>query len=557
VSAYTIETVVTRGCHEEISEDVLRGTRAALPTMIVPLPSVGDDRALIDDVAFTVPPDLDDIGAVTLILGVRDNDVKSFAAVAVDQLAALNADPASQKLHCLRTAQEDEPSGSSAALDDCRAFIRDTLLSALDGLDAQGRPDGTKRDHLDVTLAIRGQIGVDVPTFYLRAGRGLHAIEDSFTHTFRSVADPHKVTVVLNWIDYADNNLVESRDGPAHSTELDRCDDPDDLRKERRLLAIEAGTAALSALLAPGMDRTQKASAIDAVLDKYVAFDTGSQCTAANHWCDAPENAYANTGCGCSFVSSGSHVGYWAAALLALGCVVGRAHARRRRGRGGRTDAQASVSQHRVSSSSAVRVFLLSVALAVVPRIAHAEGQAAKDSGTKGPVNALEGKSHAGAPKTKDPAGSFFGRVALGASYDKPGFDGGLGVRYQLSQGWMLGLDAEWNPFVATSPTRVRTGALNTYVSAIRRFQLKNDALNVRSSVGLGTSVLLFDLVGAPAGSVGPFFGLSFLGAELKVSPGFYLTIDPTYIAFPVPHLTGAPFGYLQYRFLVGLEFGG
>jgi hypothetical protein len=200
---------------------------------------------------------------------------------------------------------------------------------------------------------------------------------------------------------------------------------------------------------------------------------------------------------------------------------------------------------------------LLGVALAVAPRMARAELKPANESASKGPMNALEGRSNAGAPNTKDPAGSFFGRAALGGSYDKPGFDGGLGVRYQLNRGWMLGFDAEWNPFVATSPTRVRPGALNTYVSAIRRFQLKNDAVNVRSSLGLGTSVLLFDLVGAPAGGVGPFFGLSFLGAELKVSPGFYLTIDPTYIAFPVPHLTGAPFGYLQYRFQVGLEFGG
>jgi hypothetical protein len=63
--------------------------------------------------------------------------------------------------------------------------------------------------------------------------------------------------------------------------------------------------------------------------------------------------------------------------------------------------------------------------------------------------------------------------------------------------------------------------------------------------------------VGAPAGSVGPYMGLSFLGVEWKYSPGFYVTIDPTYIAFPVPHVTGTPFGYFQYRFLVGVEFGG
>ncbi|HEX7671891.1 MAG TPA: hypothetical protein VF395_19990, partial [Polyangiaceae bacterium] len=242
----------------------------------MPLASVGDDGALIDDVMFTVPADLNDIGAVTLLLGVRDNDVKSFAATALDQLSALNADPATQKEHCLRTAEQNEPSGSSAALDDCRAYIRAMLLSALDGLDAQGRPDESKRERLDVALAIRGQINVEVPMFYLRAGRALHAIEDSFTHSFRNVADRHKVTVVLNWIEYAENNLHENVDGPAHLQELDRCDDPDALRTERRHLAIEAGTAALIGLLDPAADAAVKARGIDALLNKYISFDTNA-----------------------------------------------------------------------------------------------------------------------------------------------------------------------------------------------------------------------------------------------------------------------------------------
>jgi hypothetical protein len=121
----------------------------------------------------------------------------------------------------------------------------------------------------------------------------------------------------------------------------------------------------------------------------------------------------------------------------------------------------------------------------------------------------------------------------------------------------MFGFDAEWNPFYVPVPLNVRAGVVNAYVSVIRRFQLTQKTVNIRTTAGLGASVLLFDLVGAPAGSVGPFFGLSFLGVEWKATPGFYVTIDPTYIALPVPHLTGAPFGYLQYRFLVGVEFGG
>lgn len=553
-SAYTIETPVTRGCHEEITADILRTARAKMPASLLPLATSRDDRALIDDVAFTVPGDLNDIGGVTLLLGVRDNDVKSFAAIALDQLAALNADPASQKLHCLRTGEEDEPGGSAAAIADCRAFVRETLLSALDGLDENGLPDGNKRDQFEVTLALRGQITVSVPTFYVRAGRGLHTIEDSFTHTFRNVADPKKITVVLNWVDYADNRLDETRDGPPHLTELDRCDDPDALRTERHRLAIEAGAAALGILLAPGVDRAAKGKNIDALLDKYISYDAAAGCTAANHWCDAPENAYSNSACGC--VAAGSEVGQSGgfAALFAGVLAV----CLRRRKRLGLPSARSARAVRRTWWSHGLASLFVFVAVAASASVAHAdEPRPANGPNNKGPLKALEGKSNSGAPNTEDTAGSLFGRVAGGVSYDKPGLSGGLGVRYQLSRPFMLGFDAEWNPYIPTSPTRIRAGSFNAYVSIIRRFQLKNDSLNVRSQLGLGASVLMIDLVGAPAGSYGPFFGLSFLGVEWKVARGFYLTIDPTYIALPVPHITGAPFAYLQYRFLVGLEFGG
>jgi hypothetical protein len=560
-NAYTIETFITRGCHEEVTADALRAARRSIPNLAKPLPLVGDDRALIDDLAFTVEKDLRDIGAVALVLGVRDNDVKSFAATALDEIAPLNADPDGQDLHCLRRPEQDEPSGSEAAVNDCRAFIRKTLLSALDGLGVDGLPDGNKRQTLDVTLSIRGEVKVDVPMFYLRVGRALHAIQDGFTHTFRSVADPHKITVVLNWVDHAEKRLSEGRDGPAHMTELDRCDNPDALRAERRRLATEACTEAIAVLLDPTTDGSAKASGIDGMLDKYLSFDSGSHCTAENHWCDAPENAYANSGCLCASVSSYANSGPPGFASLLLGLVAWL------RRRGGllhsvpRVRADAIRGGWRLLRSS-FRPFmtgLLALAMATVSRRAYADAPEKPSDGPDlgAPLVALQGKSKAGSPNTSDKPGAIFGRVALGASYQKPGFEGGIGARYQFSRPYMIGFDVELNPWVATTPTRVRLGAFNSYVSVIRRFQLKSDSINVRSQAGLGVSVLLIDLVGAPAGSFGPFFGLSFLGVEWKVSPGFYLTIDPTYLALPVPHVTAAPFAYLQYRFLVGLEFGG
>ncbi len=527
-AAYHIETLVTDGCHEKITIAAWRRAAEMLPQATAPLPSQGDDEPMIADVPFTVPDDLQDVGVVSLLLGIRDNDIKSHASSDLGELPAEVANPNDQMEHCLRAPEDDEPTGSRQALDACHGFIRDTLMSALDGLDAQGRPDGNVRERLKVHLAIRGEIEISVPLFHLRAGRGLHAIEDGFSHTFRSVDDPRRVTVVLNFAEFAENELVESRDGPAHRVDLDRCDDADELRAERRKLAIEATTVALTALLDPALDRMQKEAAIDGVIRDYLSLDTAAaQCTAANEWCDAPENKYSTSACGCRAVGAGTKTGelVFLVALLAL------IAARRRR-----------------SLAAPLSVFFAGLSSA----------QAQDDvGGLDKPVKALEGKSKAGTPGREDPAGSFFARVAAGASIDEPGFSGGAGLRYQISRPLMFGFDAEWNPWIAEPPGEVRSGALNTYFSVIRRFQLKTESLNVRTTASLGASILLFDIVGANAGSVGPFFGLSLLGAEWKAAPGIYLTIDPTYLALPMPHLTGTPFLYMQYRFLVGAEFGG
>jgi hypothetical protein len=188
----------------------------------------------------------------------------------------------------------------------------------------------------------------------------------------------------------------------------------------------------------------------------------------------------------------------------------------------------------------------------------HAGTARADDQGPiDGPASALAGTSDAAVPGKVDKAGAFFGRLAIGASYDNAAFSTGAGLHYQLNRDWVLGFDAEWNPYIATNPGRIRKGSANGYFSLIRRWQLKYETINVRTTVSAGGSLLLFDLVGADKYSFGPYFGLSFLGVEWKVARGFYLTCDPTYIALPIPSVTGVPFLYAQYRFMLGVEFGG
>lgn len=525
--AYTIQSEATKGCHEKVTREAWQNTRAALPETTVPLPATGDDQPLIDDLPFDVPQSLRDIGSVTLLLGVRDNDVKQHGPNDLRNLSPVASDPALQPEHCLRAPDQDEPNGSRDAVQACREYIRSQLVAALDGLDTAGKPDAQHREKLSVALAIRGTTDVWVPAFFLHAGRALHALEDSFTHTFRNPDEPGKIRVVLNFVEYSEGRLDELRDGPAHASEMDVCDDPDELRTARHQLAVEAATGALTALLDPTLKRAAKERAIDRVLDDYVSYDTSARCNIDNHWCNAPELAYGTPKLGCSATPGGLMHG---AGLLSAVIVAVLAFG------------------YRVRRGALALLALMGSLLLARPARAD-----------EAPAESVESDSSiVHAPITPpDPPGAFLGRVALGASYDHPAFSGGVGVRYQLAEKWMLGLDAEWNPYFAITPGKLRTGSANAYFSVIRRYQLVRASVNIRTTASVGASMLLFDLVGADKYSFGPFVGLSFLGAEWKAARGVYLTIDPTYIALPVPSVTGVPFMYVQYRFLLGLELGG
>ena len=564
--AYSVETQITPGCHERITADALRKVRQSLDTA-KPIPLSGDENALLADMPFSVPRDMCDLGGMTLLVGVRDNDLKGIPATSVDELVEITAADDAQREHCLRTREEHEPGGTRQAVDDCRKYILDTLVSSLDGLDASGNPDPTLRQPVDLTLSVRGQTTVDLPIFYFRIGNAVHAIEDSFTHDWRSQSDPHKIVVALDWTDYADNTIDEPTTGPAHQSELDRCDDPDPLRAERRALATEAASAAMLVALDPTLSRDEKKAGFQRVLDAYVSYDDAAHCTYDNGWCNAPERQYATSSCACSHVGA-ARTSNGRALGLAIALAFVLATRRRRRSRGA---LRASL----VATAIGLAIFSSRTARAAgedagTPPPATPGGEAVpgvpppvnpqpmpETSSGAGPIKALAGQSSSGKPGVEDRAGAKFAEISIAASYDRSALMGRVGGRYALSRMWMVGLDAEWNPYIGVGQTNFRAGGLDVYASLIARFQLAYEPINLRSSASLGGSMLLFDLVGAPQGSVGPYFGLSLLGLEIKMGKGFYFTVDPDSIAVPIPHVTGVPFIYYQYRFQVGLEFGG
>ena len=122
-----------------------------------PFPRTETSVALIDDLEFMPANDMTDLGGATLLVGVRDNDLKGRDSNDLSQLALVHGDPAAQREHCLRNAHEKEPGGSATAVLDCRAFIRERIAQALDGLDATGTPDLAKRTSLPLYLSLRHQ----------------------------------------------------------------------------------------------------------------------------------------------------------------------------------------------------------------------------------------------------------------------------------------------------------------------------------------------------------------------------------------------------------------
>ncbi len=595
-SAYTISNVLSTGCHEQISSQALRTVRLELANA-GPLPLTNDEQAFVDDVQFTPDADMKDLGGATFLVSVRDNDLKGLSSSDLSALALVHGNPDGQEEHCLRAADQKEPGGSAAAVTACRAFIHQRAMEAIAGLDSAGKPDLNNRTVLTLYLSIRGPADIPLPTYYVKIGQAIHAIEDSFTHTYRT-ADEMKITVVLDWLDLVNGTLVESRDGPGHATALDRCDDADAIRTTRHQLAIDASAAILRGTLDPSKTAAEKLAAVDATLDKYLSYSPG--CTFDNQWCNAPEAQYKNPqGCGCRV---GGGAGRDAAAVgFAMAALLLAAIARRgKRAAAARvlgfvvvgtvtlTAAQAGADPQVGASRPDAGVATTTTTTTKQPAQPATPGSPAKPpetvtTTTEGPTTATTVVTPATTTTTvtgpTDPSKSPLppptivpvtqpgpidpSRTAIGAyagfsgSIDRAAIATTLGARLRASKHWTFGLDGEWNPWLAFTGSTVRAGVANLYGTAMLRIPLAYEDFNLRTSVSVGASYLLSNFYGAPSGTVGVYAGVSLLALEYKLSRVFYLILNPN-IALPVPQLSGVPFLYPQYRFTIGLEgYGG
>jgi len=511
--AYSYEGPISDGCHEGLAKDTIRAARAQYPNVLGPSAKTAEDASLIFEAPFTIENDLRDIEAFTFIAGIRDNDLKGHAPTDSTILATVHDNPDGQREHCLRRSENDEPNGTMEVITECRAWIQQLLDNAIDdGIDdATLLPNSNARTRLAIYLAYSGEVDAEVPIFYLYMGQALHAVEDSFTHMYRKGEHFETITVAGNWIDQVDDHYDERRDGPPHIAAMDQCKNLDAYREKRLASARQASIDVFLAAANPNASKVDRKANVRAALDKWFGHRPG--CTYETRWCDAEENAYRPVdGAGCNVGGGGTS----AIAALFAGLVLFGAKRRRRA----------------ASVAMAAAVFAL-------PHAAHAQ------------MTTKE------APNQPAPFSSRWSvQASLGASIDHPGAVIATGVRYAFDDAWIVGGDIEWNPWVSMETKTAQNGTLDIYATAIRRFRI-NDTLALRTTAHLGASILLFSMYGAPAGTFGPYVGLSILGLEVKTGAHTRFFFDPADVALPIPHLTGAPLSFREYRMTLGFAFGG
>ena len=556
--AFTLSSALSEGCHEQISATTLRNVRMT-PGAAPAIEPDRNDRALIDDLPFDVPSDLHEVAAVSLLVGIRDNDLKGRSPTAIDQLALVHGDPNAQEEHCLRASDDDEPDGSAKAVTRCRAFIHDRVQQALAGLKADGTVDPEQRLDIKVFLSLRGSVTASLPLFWVRMGQAMHAMQDSFAHTYRT-ADGMQIIVVENWIDFVNKDELESRDGPVHKKSMDECNAKDDLVGRNKRLAIEASTALLTAAVDTTMTVEERMVAVDKVMTKYMTYAPG--CRSTDGWCAAPENNYTNktVGCGCALVGGGGGGGGDAAlagvglATLALSLVA--------RGRKRRAAARAALVGGALLALLAPRA-----ALAADPPPPNTTPVTKADEtmpAAHGAADGTDAKATVIPPRTvaeeKDAVKEHAHNspialaASIGGSIVDPGAAGTLGARFRLNETFVVGVDGELNAWYGVNNQRFEIGAASVYATGILRYPMRFQPINLRSTVHLGGSYELLDLYGVPKGSMGLFVGAFPLGIEWKLTGHVFLIVNPLGIAVPVPHLTGAPFAYPQFRTQVGVE---
>ncbi len=501
--AFTIESPVFGACHEHITLAAL--ARAPFAPDVPTVPADDAQRRLASALPFTVPAAAaSDPRVVALLIGVREADVGALAATDLDRLATVHGDPATQPSDCLRSPADDGVAGDARALAACRAYIEDQVARALgpaDEIDA-----GT--EDVGVSLAFEGTRTVPLARFPHRVGLALHALQDSFSHTYRD-ASGTQVLTVHNWVDWVTGHYDPARDGVRHQSDRDHCTG-DAASIARATHAEDASAELLAAIADPSGGRAGRLARTSLVLDRWLTLTPG--CDASNAWCGSPDAVTSEGGCSIAARRSSSRAPL---AALALALVV---LARRRA---------------RPRPRPRPRPLALALALALAPAPALAQDAP---------------------PPAPRPLSPFAASLTIGGAIESPSAVVSLGGRWFPSDEWRVGLDVEWSPWFSLAAVRGAPGVFDAFASLEWDWARVPGLVRIGTRIAAGISVLLFDEYGASAGDVGPLVAATLVGAGFELDREWELRVDPE-ASVAMPHVVGTPQVFREYRLSLSLVF--
>ena len=276
--AYMVGTAVSDDCHERITAEAFAEIEVALYPEASSLPAPGAWQNLSEWVAekygFESEPLEVQYALMSLFLGVREPDTGGQSALNA-KAARLTHGGFDLYIHCTRKADDDGPEADLRVVEACR----DRVQRAIDrGGNMYQRVDQNQR--VSAALDFYGEIAIDVWGPAYEMGRGLHTLQDSFSHTVRS-EDLREVWHVVNFIDAIESHYVESRDGMRHSVSWDHCDSS----TEEIVDSVREASIALIEAAYLQWEEDDRAAVTREVLDPWLRYVPG--CGTPGY-CDSP-----------------------------------------------------------------------------------------------------------------------------------------------------------------------------------------------------------------------------------------------------------------------------
>lgn len=328
--AFSVGSAFSDFCHEQIAMKAFFGESPLPdPSYDVSVPQdqawVKISRYLETKMNLDLRNDLDRMALISLFIGERYPDQQGFAIFDIKSLRTVHLSEREQYEHSLRSPGDDHEVGDKRAVAKTYLFILKLVQDSYKAYHARDKDE--RLQEVDFWLEHYGQIKVKVwmPLFLL--GRAAHALQDSFSHTYRS-DDFKYIYAVGNYIEGITASYDEAQDGPKHSDYLDMCKEP-----EIKPLADAATRASRELLGATNYFwKTGDWTRVEAVLKKHLVYKSG--CGYANDYCGSKWAKLAKKGessapLSCTMGSAGSAV--WGLVVLAVLAVVRTR--RRRRGR--------------------------------------------------------------------------------------------------------------------------------------------------------------------------------------------------------------------------------